>query len=107
MKLLVVVTPLYIYHCCYTWKTFWEEKFTLGEFTAVNMKVCGHRNVTKHREIKGSDKYVPLYISIKFDSLNKMRIISSESKDNLGISGKGLITSLGLKAKSRQKKEKR
>ena len=28
MKLLTVVTPPYIYHGCYTWKMFWEEKFT-------------------------------------------------------------------------------
>ena len=36
-----------------------------------------------------------------------MRIISSETKDNSGISGKGLITSLGLKAKARLKKYKK
>ena len=35
-----------------------EEKFTLGEFSAVNMKKFGHRNVSKHIYIKGSDKYV-------------------------------------------------
>ena len=68
MKLLEVVTPLYIYHGCSTRKMFWEkkftgkEKFTLGEFTAVNMKDCGLRNVRKHREIEGSDKYVTLDI---------------------------------------------
>ena len=27
MKFLVVVTPLSIYHGCFTQKTFWEEKF--------------------------------------------------------------------------------
>ena len=106
MKLLSVVTPTSIYHGCSTQKTFWEEKFTLGEFTAVNMKICGCRNVRKHREIKGSDKYVTLYISLKFESLDKMRITSSESKDHFGRSGKGLITSLGIednKAKEIQK----
>ena len=62
MKLLVVVISPYIYHGCSNGKTFWEEKltgegkFTLGEFTAVNMKNCGPCNVRKHREIKGSDK---------------------------------------------------
>ena len=51
MNLLAVVTPLYIYHGCSTWKTFWEEnftgeeKFTLGEFSDANIK---------HREITGS-----------------------------------------------------
>ena len=45
MNILAVVTPPYIYHGLSTMKTFWEEKFageekfTLGEFTAVNMKI--------------------------------------------------------------------
>ena len=104
MNLLAVVTPPSIYHGCFTWKTFWEEKFTLGEFVAVTMKNCGHHNVRKQREIKGSDKNITLDISLKFDSMDKVRIKSSESKDNLGISGKGLITSLGIKAKRSPKK---
>ena len=83
MNLLAVVTPPSIYHGCSTHKTFWEEKFTgekkfkLGEFSDMNMKNCGRHNVRKHREIKGSDKYVTLKISLKFDSLDKMRITSS------------------------------
>ena len=36
-----------------------------------------------------------------------MRITSSEPKDNFGRSRKGLITSLGLKAKKRSKKYKK
>ena len=85
MKLLSVVTPPSIYYGCSAWKTFWEGKFT-GKgnlFLAVNMKNCGHRNVRKHKDIKGSDKYVTLDISLKFYSLDKMKIISSESKINL------------------------
>ena len=52
--LLEVVKPPSIYHGCSTHNTFWEgkfsgeEKFTLGEFSAVNMKNCGRRNVRKH-----------------------------------------------------------
>ena len=65
----------------------------------MNMKFCGRLNVRKHREIKGSYKYVTLEISLKFDSLDKIEIISSESKDDFVISGQGLITSLGIKAK--------
>ena len=49
-------------------------------FSAMNMKNCGCRNVRKHREIKGSDKYITLDISLKFDSLGKMKITSSDSK---------------------------
>ena len=68
MKLLAVVTPRYIYHGCSNRKTFWEEKFTgeekftLGEFSAVNMQMFIRRNVRKQGEIKGSDKYVTLDI---------------------------------------------
>ena len=36
------------------------------------MKTCGYRNVRKHRQIKGSDKYDTLDISLEFDSLDKM-----------------------------------
>ena len=71
------------------------------------MKDYGRRNVRKYREIKGSDKYFTLDISFKFDSLYKMKIKSRESKLKLGRSGKGLITSLGLKAKARQHKYKK
>ena len=45
MKLLEFVTPSSIYHGCSTWKMFWEddftgeEKFTLCEFKAANMKM--------------------------------------------------------------------
>ena len=45
MKLLAVVTPPSIYHGCSARKTFCEgkftgeEKFTLSEFTAVNIKI--------------------------------------------------------------------
>ena len=72
-KLSAVVTPPSIYHGCSTWKTFREENFT-----PVNMKNCGCHNVRKHREIKGSDKYVTLDISLKFEKLDKMKIMSSD-----------------------------
>ena len=81
MKFLVVVTPPSIYHGCSNRKTFWEEKFTGKQdlFLSVNMKNCGRRKVSKHKDIKGSDKcvtlniYEVLNISEKFDSLNKMK----------------------------------
>ena len=71
------------------------------------MNICGCCNVRKHKEIKGSDKYVTLNISSKFDSLEKMKIISSESKGKLERSGKGLITSVGFKAKIGPQKYKK
>ena len=75
MKLPEVVTLLYIYHGWSTQKRFWEERFT-----TMNMKHCGCRNVRKHREIKDGDKYTTLDIYLDFDSLDKMKIISSEPK---------------------------
>ena len=80
------------------------EKFTLGEFTSVNMKFCDCQNIGKHRDIRDSDKYIILYISLKFGSLYMTIITYSEPKNNLVISGKGLITSLGIKDKARPKK---
>ena len=109
MNLLEVVTPPSIYHGCSTRKTFWEEKFTGKEnlFLAVNMKNCGRRNVRKHNYIKGGDKYVTLDVSSKFDSLDKTKITSSESKGKFERSGKELIASLGFKAKARPQKYKK
>ena len=80
MNILTVVTPPSIYHGCSTWKTFCEEKFTGEEklFSAVKMNNCDHLNVRKHIYIKGSDKYVTLDISLKFDRLDKMIITYSE-----------------------------
>ena len=60
------------------WKTFWEEKL-IGKqdlFHCVNMKNGGRRKVRKHKEIRGSDKFVTLNISKNFDSLNKMETSS-------------------------------
>ena len=61
----------------------------------------------KHKEIRGCDKYVTLDISSKFDSLDKIKITSSDSKGKLERSGKGLITSLGFKTKARSQKYKK
>ena len=38
MKILAFVKPLSIYCGCSTRKTLWEGKYTLGDFTAVNIK---------------------------------------------------------------------
>ena len=101
MKVLVVVTPPYSYHGCFTWKKFWEEKFTGRQdlFQSVNMKNCGCHKVRKHKDIRGSDKCVTLNVSAKFDSLKNMETTSSESKGKLRRPGKGLVTALDLKTK--------
>ena len=70
----------------------------------MNMKNCGCRKVRKHKEIKGSDKSVTFDISSEFDSLNKIKTKSSESKGKLKRSGKGLVNALDLKTKVRFRK---
>ena len=109
MKLLVFVTPPYIYHGCSTRKTFWEEKFTGKKdlFWYVNMKCLCYRKVRKHKEINSSDKIVTLNVSAKFDSLENMETTSSESKVKLEISGKGLVTALDIKTKVKSQKYKK
>ena len=51
--------------------------------------------------------YVTLDISLNFDKMDKIKITSSESKRKLERSEKGLIISLGFKAKVRLQKYKR
>ena len=46
-------------------------------------------------------------ISFKFDSVDKMRITSLDSKVKFRRSGKELITSLGINAKTNPKKHKK
>ena len=76
-------------------------------FLSVDMKNFGRRNARKHKYIKDSDKYSTLDILSMFESLDKMKITSSESKRKFEISGKGLITSLGFKDKVRPQKYKK
>ena len=72
----------------------------------MNMKICSRLNVKKHSEIKDGDKYITFEILLKFGSLYKMVITSSEPKDYLGRSGKGWINSLGIKTNVRSNKNK-
>ena len=102
MKFLAVVTPPpAIYHGCPTQKTFWEDNFT-----PANMKICGRRNVRKHREIKNSEQYLVLDISSNIDCLDKREVTSSKSMDYMERSGKGMTTSLALNTKSPNKELK-
>ena len=65
------------------------------------MKNCVYQNVRKHTEIKGSEKYITLNISLKFGILDNIRITSSDTEHYLGISGNRLITYLSLKTNVR------
>ena len=96
MKFLAVLTPPPSIYCgCSTKKTFWEDNFT-----PMNMISCGRINVRKHRDIKDGEKYMILDIYSKIDCMNKREVTSSESKDSIGIPGKGLNRSLDLTTKS-------
>ena len=109
MNFLAVVPPPSIYHGCSTRKTFWEEKFTGKEdfFLSVNMKnvVISISGNTRLSGVLASTS--PWTSHPKFDTLDKMKITSSESKVKLERSGKGLITSLGFQAKARSQKYKK
>ena len=72
-------------------------------FTPVNMKNGGRCNVRKHMDTKNSEQYIALGISLKFGNLYKIKTTSSEPKHYLGMSGKGLITSMDLKVIIRSK----
>ena len=106
MNLLAVVTPPSIYRGCSTRKMLWEVNFILGEFTPVNMKNCGHHNARNHTDLNSGEKYITLDIFLKFGSLDKMKIKSSEQNFYWGTLGKVLITSLSLKTIGRSKKKK-
>ena len=75
MKILTFISPWSIHHGYSTWKTFWDENFTL-----TNIKNCGRHNVRKHKDIKDCVKYITLDICLGFVSMGKMRITSSEPK---------------------------
>ena len=68
------------------------------------MKDYDCRNVRKQKEIKGSDKYVTLYISSNFDSLENMKITSSESKEKIGKIRKGVGCLFGFQGQSKAAK---
>ena len=88
---------------------FLEGNFTGKEnlFPAVNIKNGGRRNVTKHKEIKGSDKYFTLDISSKFDSLDKMKNHIFRVKRKIGNIRKGVDYLTGFKAKIRPQRYKK
>ena len=70
------------------------------------MKSCGRCVVRKHRNIKKGEHYIFYFISSNLDCLEKRKVISSESRDYMGIPGKGLTTYLYLRTKIPDKKEK-
>ena len=102
--ILEAVIPLSIFHTWFTLNTFWEGKFTLSDFTHVNMKICDRRNVREHIEIQNGEKYITLDILLKFGSMYRMKITSLDPKHYLGRSVKGLINSLGINTIVRSKK---
>ena len=102
LKLLAVLTQQpYVYDGGFTWKMFREDKFTLLSITR-----CGRRNIKTHKEINNDKKSVILDISYNLDCLDKGKSTFLESNDYIVIPGKGLTTSINLKNKSSNKKQK-
>ena len=56
--------------------------------------------------IKNGEQYIILEIASNIDCLDKREVNSSQSKDYIRISGKGLTTSLDLRTKGSNKKYK-
>ena len=92
MKLPVIVTPPSIYYGLSTRKSFWEDNFAL-----VKMRSCWIHNVRKHKDINNGDQYISLDISYKLDYIDKRKVTSLVSRYYVGISGKGVTTSLTLR----------
>ena len=105
IKLLEVVTPPSIYRGFSNWKTFWEEKFTLDELTAGNMKtvVVAMLGNTKISKVVPSVSTWTYYWNL---TIWKRWELNLQNLFFLRGSGKGLINSLGLKAKAGAKKYK-
>ena len=102
MKFLSVLTPPQdIYHGCSTHKTLWQDKLT-----PVNMTSSGRCNVRKHRDTKNGEQYIVLDIYSKIDFMDKREAKSSESRDYMGRPGKGMNTSLTLRTKNPNNKQK-
>ena len=74
--------------------------------TGEHEKLC-FCNVRKHRDIKNGDQYIAMDISLKSGGLENMKTKYSDPKYYLGISGKGLISSMGIKAIRRSTNAKR
>ena len=102
IRFLVVATKLPdIYHGCSTRKKFWEYKFTV-----VKIKICGRINVRKQGETNYGKQFTVLDISYMLDGTEKRNFTSSQSRYYMGIPGKGLTTSLYIRTKIPNKKNK-
>ena len=67
---------------------------------------CVRLKVRKHREINNGEQYIVMEISYKIYFMYKREFTSSESKECMGIPGKGLTTYLSLRTKISNKKQK-
>ena len=65
------------------------------------MKNFGPRNVRNHKEIKGSGKYVTLDISLKFDSLDKIKNLIFRVNRKIGKISKGVDYLSGFQGQSK------
>ena len=59
----------------------------------------GWRNVRKKREINNSENYIALDIYLRIDCLENREVVSSGSRDYVGISGRELSTYMNIGTK--------
>ena len=69
------------------------------------MTSCGRHNVRKDREIKNGEKFIILDIHSKIYCLDNMGATSSEPRYYMGLTGKGLTTSLDLRGERSNNKQ--
>ena len=70
------------------------------------MTIFGGSNVRKHREIKDVEQYIILEIYYNIGCMEKREVTYSESKYNMGRTGKVLTTYLYFRTKRPNKKQK-
>ena len=70
------------------------------------MKICGRKNVWKHREINYGEQYVILEISSYIVFIDERGAKSSQSNDYMVRTGKGLTKYLDFRNKRSENKQK-
>ena len=71
------------------------------------MRSCGRSNFRKYNEINNGEQYISMEIYLKLDCLDKRGFASSGSRDYVGISGKGMTTSLTPRTRMRSNKKQK
>ena len=69
----------------------------------MNTRSCGYHNARKHEEIKNDEQCITLEISLELVCLEKKKYTYSVPRYYVGVSGKGLTTSMNIRTRNSQK----